>query len=88
MKTLVPVSRQPPSARLAVVAMLPRSVPPPVSVRHADVMHSPRAIGGSQRSFCAGVPKRRIEPATSELVTETTLATTQSTRAISSQISP
>jgi hypothetical protein len=35
-----------------------------------------------------GVPKRRIEPATSELLTETTLATTQSTRAISSQISP
>ena len=51
-------------------------------------MISPRAIAGSQRSFWAFDPWRRIEPATSELVTETTDATTQSTRAISSQIRP
>ena len=36
--------------------MLPKSVPPPGSVRHAEAKHSPRAIAGSQRLFCASLP--------------------------------
>ena len=88
MKTFVPLSRQPPSTRSAVVRRLPRSVPPPGSVRQAEVRTSPRAIGGSQRCFCASLPCRRSDPPTSELVTDTTDATTQSTRASSSQITP
>jgi hypothetical protein len=88
MKTLVPERRQPPSAFSAVVRRLPRSVPPPGSVRQAEVSTSPAASRGSHVSFCASVPWRRIDPPTSEFVTETTDATTQSTRASSSQISP
>jgi hypothetical protein len=88
MKTLVPFSRQPPSTRVAVLCMLPRSVPPPGSVRQAEERISPRAMAGSQRSFWASLPKRRMDLASSELPTETTEAPTQSPRASSSQISP
>ena len=43
---------------------------------------------GSQRSFCASLPKRRIELPTREFATDTTDAITQSMRASSSQITP
>ena len=46
----------------------------------------PAAISGSQRSFCASLPWRRIEVATSEFETDTTEAITQSMRASSSQM--
>ena len=88
MKTLVPSRRKPPSTLRAVVLRLPRSVPPPGSVRQAEQSTSPAAIPGSQRSFWASLPARRIELATSEFETDTTEATTQSTRASSSQITP
>ena len=88
MKTLVPSSRQPPATRVAVVCMLGRSVPPPGSVRQAEVRQEPSAMRGSQRSFCASLPKRRIELATSEFETDTTEAITQSMRASSSQMTP
>ena len=68
MKTFVPSSSQPPSTFVAVVSMLPRSVPPRGSVRQAEQTVSPRAMPGSQRSFCAFVPKRSSEPATREEV--------------------
>jgi hypothetical protein len=68
--------------------MLARSVPAPGSVRHADVRISPRAMGGSQRCFWASLPCRRMDPPTSEFVTDTTEATTQSTRASSSHTTP
>ena len=68
--------------------MFPRSVPPPVSVRHAEQITSPLAMPGSQRCFCASVPKARTEHAISEFETETTDAITQSTRASSSQMIP
>ncbi len=88
MKTLVPVRRQPPSTFTARVRRLARSVPPSGSVRQAEVRQLPSAMAGSQRRFCSSEPKRRIEPASSELVTETTEATTQSILASSSQMIP
>ena len=57
-------------------------------MRQAEDRISPRAMRGSQCSFWVSLPKRRIDEAASEFCTETTEATTQSTRASSSQISP
>ena len=68
--------------------MLARSVPPPGSVKHADAMQRPLAISGNQRCFCASLPCSRIVRAASELLTLITDASTQSIRAISSQITP
>ncbi len=88
MNTFDPLSDQPPPVRSARVCTAARSLPPPGSVRAAAVSTDPSQIAGSQRSRWAPVPKRVIDPATSELVTETTDATTQSMRASSSQITP
>ena len=88
MNTLLPVNRQPPSTGVARVRMAARSVPPLGSVRQADARIAPLASGGSHRWRCSGVPDRRIEPPTSELATDTADATTQSTRASSSQTTP
>ena len=88
MNTFVPVRRQPPSTRVAVVRMFGRSVPPPGSVRQAEARQRPAAISGSQRSCCAGVPCFRIAVATSEFETDTTDAITQSIRASSSTRTP
>ena len=71
-----------------MVRRLARSVPPPGSVRQAEQSTSPAAMRGSQRSRCASLPWPRRVLASSEFETLTTDATTQSTRASSSQITP
>ena len=74
--------------RIARAVAFSPGLVPPGSVRQAEAGASPLASAGSQRSFWAPVPWRRTELATSEFATDTTEATTQSTRASSSQITP
>ena len=89
MNTLVPSRRQPPATRVAVVCMFAEvgAAARLGEARGGEAARRPRSRG-SQRSFCASLPKRRIELATSEFETDTTEAITQSMRASSSQMTP
>jgi len=58
MNILRPVIRQLSPSRVARVVIAATSEPVSGSVTAHDVMISPFAIGGSQRSFCSSVPCR------------------------------
>src|SRR5689334_20739662 len=60
MNCLRPVRRQPSPSFVAVVAMLPTSLPACGSVIATAPLRSPRTTGGTQRRFCSSVPKRMI----------------------------
>jgi hypothetical protein len=83
-----PLSTQPSGVGRAVVIMPPGSLPKSGSVRPKQPMASPRAIAGSQRSFCASEPKWRMGNITSEPCTEQNERTPESPRSSSWQMSP
>ncbi len=65
MKVFWPFSTKPsPSGRAVVIIEPNASEPAPGSVRPQAPMISPLMSPGTQRSTCAGVPCRRIVPAT------------------------
>jgi hypothetical protein len=81
---LVPFSTQPPSTRRACAVSDAASEPASASESAKPPSSSPRAIGFSQRSFCASVPCARIICVGSELCTLIATATEASPQAICS----
>ncbi len=63
---LVPLRTQSEPSRLAYVRMPAGLLPKSGSVRPKQPMDSPRAMPGSQRSFCPSSPKRAIANIASE----------------------
>ena len=57
-QTFVPVTRQPPSTRVAVVRTDARSEPASGSLMPRENQHSPAAIRGRNQRRCSSVPKR------------------------------
>ena len=81
---LAPFSTHPPSVLVACAASAAASDPASASERAKPPSSSPRAMGRSQRSFCASLPLARIIWVGSELCTLIATATDASPRAISS----
>ena len=80
---LPPSSTKPPSSRVAVVAMLPGSLPAPASdSANAPATARPEARRGTVRRFCSSVPNSQITSHTM-LVTAIATATDASAFAIS-----
>ena len=77
---MLPVIVQPESVFLARVRRLAGSEPASGSVRAKQPSASPEQSRGSHSCFCSSVPQRSIEPATSEVWTETTVRAEESTR--------
>ena len=57
MNVLAPLSTQASPSRTAAVRMPCRSLPAAGSVIAIAPIHSPVAMGGSQRAFCSSVPR-------------------------------
>lgn len=86
MNAFEPLITHSPPSRTAVVRMPPgTSEPPPGSVRPNAPRISPVAIFGSQRSFWASVPNRRMGISPSETAASRVIATDESTLASSSR---
>ena len=83
-----PLIDQPESVFVARVRRLAASEPVSGSVSPKQPSASPEQSRGSQRCFCSSVPQRSIEPATSEVWTETTVRAEESARPTCSTISP
>ena len=79
---------QPPFVRVARVPTEAASDPVPGSVSPKQPSHSPEQSFGRSDVFCSSVPHCSIEPATSEVWTETTVRADESPRPISSTTSP
>ncbi len=79
---------QPPFTFVARVATEAASDPVPGSVSPKQPSHSPEQSFGNRARFCSSVPHCSIEPATSEVCTETTVRAEESPRPISSTTSP
>ena len=79
---------QPPFWRVARVPTEAASDPVPGSVSPKQPSHSPEHSFGRSEVFCSSVPHCSIEPATSEVCTETTVRADESARPISSTINP
>ena len=78
---------QPESVFVARVRKLAGSEPASGSVRPKQPSDSPEQSRGSHAFFCSSVPQRSIDPATSEVCTETTVRADESTRPTCSTIS-
>ena len=63
----------PPLRRVARVATEAASDPVPGSVRPKQPSHSPEQSFGSSSCFCSSLPHCSIEPATSDVCTDTTV---------------
>jgi hypothetical protein len=83
-----PLIDQPSSVLVARVRRLAASEPVSGSVRPKQPRASPEQSRGSHFCFCSAVPHFSIGPATSEVMTETTVRAEESARPISSAISP
>ncbi len=83
-----PLIDQPESVLVARVRRLAASVPVSGSVSPKQPSDSPEHSFGSQVCFCSSVPQRSIEPATSEVCTETTVRAEESARPTCSTIRP
>ena len=83
-----PLIDQPESVFVARVRRLAASEPVSGSVRPKQPSDSPEQSFGSQVCFCSSVPHFSIEPATSEVCTETTVRAEESARPTCSTISP
>ena len=83
-----PLIDQPESVLVARVRRLAASVPVSGSVRPKQPSASPEHRRGSHCCFCSSVPHFSIEPATSEVCTETTVRAEESARPTCSTISP
>jgi hypothetical protein len=81
MNALLPLIRQLPSSRTAVV----RVPPAPASIRPNAPSAWPEVSIGSQVAFCSSVPKRSTRMAPSETPAPRVMATLWSTRASSSR---
>ena len=83
-----PLIDQPPSVLVARVRRLAASEPVSGSVRPKQPSASPEQSRGSHFCFCSSVPHFSIEPATSEVCTETTVRAEESARPTCSTIRP
>ncbi len=83
-----PLIDQPESVLVARVRRLAASEPVSGSVRPKQPSASPEQSRGSHFCFCSSVPHFSIEPATSEVCTETTVRAEESARPTCSTISP
>ena len=88
MNIFEPEIDQPPLRLVARVATEAASEPVPGSVSPKQPSHSPEHSLGRSSRFCSSVPHCSIEPATSEVCTDTTVRADESPRPISSTISP
>ena len=88
MNILEPEIDQPPFFLVARVATEAASDPVPGSVSPKQPSHSPEHSLGRTSRFCSSVPHCSIEPATSEVCTDTTVRADESPRPISSTIRP
>ncbi len=84
MNVFWPLSTYPLPLRLAVVRICCRSEPVPGSVIAMAPISSPRAMPGSQRTFCASVPYSATWCATMALLTATPLTVSGTIRSRSS----
>ena len=83
-----PLIDQPESVLVARVRRLAASEPVSGSVSPKQPSASPEQSRGSHFCFCSSVPHLSIEPATSEVCTETTVRAEESARPTCSTISP
>ncbi len=83
-----PLIDQPESVFVARVRRLAASEPVSGSVSPKQPRLSPEHSFGSQACFCSSVPHLSIEPATSDVCTETTVRAEESARPTCSTISP
>ena len=88
MNIFEPEIDQPPFLRVARVATDAASEPVPGSVSPKQPSHSPEQSLGRISCFCASVPHCSIDPATSEVCTDTTVRADESPRPISSTTRP
>jgi hypothetical protein len=84
MNIFEPFTIQRPLRSSAVVRVAPASEPASGSVRPNAASRRPEQRSGSQRSFCARDPKRKIGIVPSDAWAATVIATDESTRASSS----
>ncbi len=75
---------QPSPSGTAAVRSAPASEPEPGSVSAKAPISSPRASGGTKRSFCSSVPKARIGSVAALVCTATVTPAPASAREISS----
>ena len=83
-----PLIDQPPSVLVARVRRLAASEPVSGSVSPKQPSASPEQSRGSHFCFCSSLPQLSIEPATSEVWTETTVRAEESARPTCSTIRP
>jgi hypothetical protein len=83
----LPLIVQPESVFFARVRMLAGSEPASGSVRAKHPSASPEQSRGSHSRFCSSLPHFSIEPATSEVCTETTVRAEESARPTCSTMS-
>ena len=83
-----PLIDQPESVFVARVRRLAASEPVSGSVRPKQPSASPLQSRGSHFCFCSSLPHFSIEPATSEVCTETTVRAEESARPTCSTIRP
>jgi hypothetical protein len=83
-----PLILQPPSIFSARVRSEAASEPESGSVRPKLPRPSPEHRRGSQRCFWSSLPQRSIEPATSEVTTDTTVRAEESARPTCSTMRP
>ena len=88
MNIFEPEIDQPPFCFVARVATEAASEPVPGSVSPKQPSHSPEQSFGRISRFCSSVPHCSIDPATSDVCTDTTVRAEESPRPISSTISP